>query len=69
MFKVKDTYVSLENILQLNFVAYDDLDFLEIVYIYSDKHIRILLTNGIDEYRYWSDLISEEVNRRLYERS
>ena len=69
MFKVKDTYVSLENILQINYKQLADFDYIQIVYMFSNTVINIELDNGINEYYHWADQISEEVNRRLYERS
>ena len=66
MFKVKDTYISLENILKIEYSECHDLsqrNYLTITYDISQTKIYIEMSN-IEEYYTWADLIMMEVNKR-----
>lgn len=66
MFKVKDTYISLENILKIEYLEHYGLserNYLTITYDISKTKIYIEMSN-IEEYYTWADLIMMEVNKR-----
>ena len=66
MFKVKDTYISLENILKIEYSECHGLsqrNYLTITYDISQTKIHIEMSN-MEEYYTWADLIMVEVNKR-----
>lgn len=71
MFKVKDTYISLENILKIEYLECHGLserNYLTITYDITKTKIHIEMFN-FEEYKTWADLIMAEVNGRKNERS
>lgn len=71
MFKVKDTYISLENILKIEYLechGISERNYMAITYDITKTRIHIEMAN-IEEYDAWADLIMTEVNKRLNERS
>ena len=66
MFKVKDTYISLENILKIEYsecYGLSERNYLTITYDISQTRIHIEMSN-IEEYYTWADSIIMEVNKR-----
>lgn len=64
MLRVKDTYISIEDILSVDYHYEDRWDRYYICVRYKDDHCVNIEVDSIEEYEYWSEKITAAVNNK-----